>query len=330
MAGSETRRTFVESEFAPLRTVVLAQSEFAGSERLSRHDPELAFLGREDLNRLVAMRGKNHGDVFPERQAAWEVERENLATVFTRHGVEVIRPRLLTEDEKTNGRFDGYSNFFVRDPWFTVGGSVIEGSLRLRHRRREVLPSRPILFGRALSTTESYIAAPQPELDGHDGSSGFGPYIEGGDILVLEDHVFVGHSGLASDDRGYAWLSAVLTPRGYTVEQVRLQPDILHLDCALGLVRDGLITVCEEALLEGIPERISTWDRVSVTKTEATALATNGLPLSPEVYMTDPAFAHIGDQLEKRGVTVEYVDFSITRSFGGSFRCSTQPLLRVF
>jgi glycine amidinotransferase len=199
MANPETRRTFVESEFAPLRTVVLAQSEFAGSERLSRHDPELAFLDPQELDRLVAVRGKNHAEVFPERQAAWEVERENLAAVFTRNGLEVLRPRLLTEDEKADGQSNGCSNFFVRDPWFTVGGSVIEGSLRLRHRRREVLPSRPILFDRALSTAESYIAVPQPELDGHAGSSGNGPYIEGGDVLVLDDHVFVGHSGLASE-----------------------------------------------------------------------------------------------------------------------------------
>jgi len=32
--------------------------------------------------------------------------------------------------------------------------------------------------------------------------------------------------------------------------------------------------------------------------------------------------------LAPHGIQVEYVDFSITRSLGGSFRCSTQPLLR--
>ncbi|MFD7843964.1 hypothetical protein ACFV4K_13660 [Nocardia sp. NPDC059764] len=31
----------------------------------------------------------------------------------------------------------------------------------------------------------------------------------------------------------------------------------------------------------------------------------------------------------ERGITVEYIDFSVSRLFGGAFRCSTQPLLRA-
>jgi len=34
------------------------------------------------------------------------------------------------------------------------------------------------------------------------------------------------------------------------------------------------------------------------------------------------------NQLAQRGITVEYIDFTISRSFGASFRCSTQPLVR--
>jgi N-dimethylarginine dimethylaminohydrolase len=70
------------------------------------------------------------------------------------------------------------------------------------------------------------------------------------------------------------------------------------------------------------------WDRISVSLAEAAELASNGLPISPDVYVTDPAFGRIGEGLSRRGVTVESVDFRITRMFGGAFRCSTQPLLR--
>ena len=34
---------------------------------------------------------------------------------------------------------------------------------------------------------------------------------------------------------------------GYEVVPVRLHPHILHLDCALSLLREGLMIVCEEA-----------------------------------------------------------------------------------
>lgn len=116
---------------------------------------------------------------------------------------------------------------------------------------------------------------------------------------------------------------------GYTVQQIRLHPDILHLDCALSLVRPNLMVICDEAFIDGIPEILRNWDAIHVTLKEASRLATNGLPISTEVYITDPAFKHIGAQIEKHEIKVEYIDFSISRSFGGSFRCSTQPLLRV-
>lgn len=147
-------------------------------------------------------------------------------------------------------------------------------------------------------------------------------------MLFLDKHVLVGSSGLASNDRGFRWLSKLITPLGYTVEQVHPHPNILHLDCALSMLKSNLMVICQEAFLDGIPVILSDWTAIHVTLEEASSLATNGLPLSPEVYITDPVFKHIGDQIEQHGVKVEYVDFKITRSFGGSFRCSTQPLLR--
>ncbi|WP_210749542.1 dimethylarginine dimethylaminohydrolase family protein [Nocardia vermiculata] len=224
----------------------------------------------------------------------------------------------------------GYSNFFARDPFFSVGDHIIEGSLRFRHRRGEVLPMRDIFRAEVYPSPARYVAVPAPEVaDADDPTLGPGPFLEGGDVLVLGRHVFVGSSGLASNGLGHQWLRKYLEPHGYTVESVRLHERILHLDCALGLVRDGLMVVCPEAFLDGIPETVRTWDRVEVSLEDAGRLATNGLPLSADTYVTDPEFSVIGSQLASRGVKVEYVDFSISRSFGGSFRCSTQPLHRA-
>jgi glycine amidinotransferase len=192
-----------------------------------------------------------------------------------------------------------------------------------------VLPVRQIMLDRVYPAACTYVAVPRPEIAvADDASLGPGPFLEGGDVLVLGKHVFVGSSGLASNPLGAQWLGKFLAPMGYTVELVRLHPNILHLDCALGLIRDGLMVICEEALLDGVPERLKTWSRISVSLKESAKLATNGLPISPDIYVTDPAFEHIGEKLERRGIKVEYVDFRISRSFGGSFRCSTQPLLR--
>ncbi|WP_420880807.1 dimethylarginine dimethylaminohydrolase family protein [Rhodococcus sp. (in: high G+C Gram-positive bacteria)] len=278
---------------------------------------------------LATMLGRDHADAFPERQRRWEAERDELCALFTRYGIEVLRPRLLNDAEKRAAGSNGYADFFVRDPWFTVGDVVIEGSLRLPHRRLEVLASREILTGRVLDGRCSYVALPQPGVPSSAAAgSGAGPFLEGGDVLVHEDHVYVGNSGLASDELGIRWLRKLLGPLGYTVEEVPLAPKFLHLDCAVGLIREGLAVVCPAALPDGLPERLRDWTLIEITERDGMHLGTNGLPISPEVYVTDPEFRHIGDRIAHHGVTVEYVDFAVTRSFGGAFRCTTQVLRR--
>ena len=122
----------------------------------------------------------------------------------------------------------------------------------------------------------------------------------------------------------------VLSPYGYEVTEVRLQGNILHLDCALSLVREGLMIVCEESFADGIPEAFKDWDRISVPESYAVNMAVNGLPVSPEVYITDIAFKNtVGRELEARGIKVEYLDLAATRSFSGSVHCSTQPVVRI-
>ncbi len=320
-------RIYVESEFAPLRTVVLTQSEVS-IPKGGMSGKNTSFLPKGSTSMLEG--GEDFGVAFPDMQAAWELERETLGAVLIKHGVQVLRPRKLTAAEKATAGADGYSNFFVRDPFFTVGKHVIEGSLRFLHRRKEILPVRGLLEGHVYSADSIYVAAPQPAVaDAGDETLGLGPFIEGGDVLVLGKQVFVGNSGLASNTQGVKWLRKLLAPSDYQVQEVRLHPEILHLDCALGLVRDGLMVVCPDAFLDGIPSALSQWDRIPVTLNQAGQLATNGLPISPEIYVTDPVFEKIGSQLERRGIKVEYVDFKISRSFGGAFRCSTQALLRA-
>lgn len=145
----------------------------------------------------------------------------HVARRLQRYEVEVLRPRLLTDAEKAAGGSHGYANFFVRDPWFTIGDVVIEGALRFPHRHLEVLPSRrDILTVRALEGCCLSLALPQPPLPGGSpDDSGLGPFLEGGDVLVYDKHVFVGNSGLASNALGARWLHKPL-PRSATPSRV--------------------------------------------------------------------------------------------------------------
>ncbi|MEJ9206380.1 dimethylarginine dimethylaminohydrolase family protein, partial [Paenibacillus larvae] len=318
------------SEFAPLKRVVLAQSQYGAptEENLEKYKDYLPDSPEGDIY-IEKLYGKDVAEVYPELQKRWEAEKENLEKVLKKYGVEVLRPRLLTEKEKKDRKEVGYSNFFARDPFFVIGQFIVEGTMKYEHRIKEVMTVRHILEQEAEKNECLYLAAPQADRLGEFFDMK-GPFLEGGDVLVLNKEIFVGTSGLASNRDGIIWLRNFLSNFDYTVTEVPLHPEILHLDCALSLLRDGLMIICEEAFPEGIPESLKEWDKVSVSLEDAQKLITNGLPLNEKVYVTDPEFrSSIGEQLTKRGIKVEYVDYSISRQFGGSFRCTTQPLLRI-
>lgn len=327
---NKNQNIYVESEFAPLRKVVLTQSELIFPSEEENTD-DYAFLPEEilDLYEGIEIEGKNYKDVFPLRQQQWEQERENLKKILEKYDVEVLRPRLLTDYEKEFNKEQGSSNFFARDPFFTIGSSVIEGSLRFYHRRNEIFPIRSILMQETYDSNAYYVSIPQADISqGIDSEAG--PFLEGGDVLILGKTVLVGNSGLASNHNGYRWLKSYLSHWDYRVIEVPLRKEVLHLDCALSLVREGLMIVCEEALLDGIPEPLKDWDRIPVPYKDLAHLAINGLPVNEQVYITDPQFEYIVRELQKRNIQVELVDFQISRSLGGSFRCSTQPLNRSY
>ncbi|MBP1047400.1 amidinotransferase [Enterococcus sp. BWM-S5] len=319
----------VVSEFAPLRSVVLAQSQFCFPSEAGEAEFDDSFLTEENARLARDSAGMDLSEADSEKQEQWESEKEAMKALLESYGVEVLRPRLLTAYEKESGRASGagYSNFFSRDPFFTIGNVLIEGNLKFMHRRHEILPLRPIITEWTSAVDCYYFAAPQPDIS--DGTaSETGPFIEGGDVLVLGKTVFVGYSGLASNLQGIHWLQQIMGYFDFEVIPVRLHPHILHLDCALSLLRDGLMIVCEEAFLDGIPEQLQSWKKIYVSLKEASILMTNGLPINENVYITDCAFSELIAKIEAKGIEVRSIDYQISRIFGGSFRCTTQALVR--
>ena len=322
----ESPQVYVESEFAPLKRVIVSQSEFTDSVMpISQY-----YLPLENLEASGAERRGDWVYLHPDKVVFdWMAqEREELAALLERYGVEVLRPRKLTEEElalatlpegPTHGR--GLSNFFVRDPFIVIGDHVIEANFRKEYRRYEALTARDLFQGCA-----SYVGLPVSDISDMEA----GPFLEGGDVLVYHNRIFVGNSGYGSNSAGIQWLRDYIAPYGYEVEEVRLQGHILHLDCVMSLVREGLMIVCEESLAEGIPETFRDWDKILVPEKDAEILAVNGMAINPDVYITDIAFRDtIGKELEARGIKVEYLDFMATRLSAGSVRCSVQPLLRA-
>lgn len=316
-----TLRFGVHHEWGKLREVVIGISpaeDFVVFHEDSQRwlvPPGDAFSRQHAGLRLI--------DIDPERAHRIERQVDALAELVAREGVVVHRPERLKGDERTFLAANGEgAQLFPRDGMIVVGNHVIDASIRLKCRQRERYGLRPIIQQVVLQRGARWSSVPL-------GSPGCvdGPFLEGGDTLLNGYEVYVGISGCASDLAGADWLQALLGD-SYRVIPVAMKSNVLHLDCALALIKPGLLVWCPEKLIDGLPRSLRDWDAIAVSRDEANLLATNALLLEEGRAIVDAGNARVIEELRKRRIDVIPLPFDGPISTGGGLRCAHHPLLR--
>jgi glycine amidinotransferase len=267
--------------------------------------------------------GRRLIDVDPERAHRIEHQVDALAELVARQGVTVHRPQRLEGEERTFLAPNGEgAQLFPRDGMIVIGSHAIDASLRLKCRQRERYGLRPIIQEAVRKLGVHWSSVPL-------GSPGCvdGPFLEGGDTLLNGREVYVGISGCASDLAGVDWLQALLGDK-YRVLAVAMKSNVLHLDCALALIKPGLLVWCPEKFIDGLPMSLRDWDAITVSRAEANLLATNALVLEEGHVIVDADNARVIEELRKRRVDVIPLPFDGPISTGGGLRCAHHPLLR--
>lgn len=287
-------RINVTHEWGVLKEAVVGRViDFRIPEGLGAGLPaSLRFLPDRTRRELPCWAGKLWSDADPEGYARSVEQMEGLVRFLTGRGVVVHRPRELTESELGvyEGDGDRFSmQTFVRDPMIVVGDHVIEAALRLPARFKERFGLRPV-FAEAVSRGARYSVMPPPSpVPVPAVASATGPFLEGGDVLVLGRDVLVGlgRGGAASDAEGARWLARLLGD-GYRVHEVPVSEQVIHLDDGLTAVREGLAVVCRQQFVHGVPAPVADWDLIDVTLRDAVnLLAGNSLVLGPGEVLVD-------------------------------------------
>ncbi len=267
--------------------------------------------------------GRRLIDIDPEWAKRIERQVDALAELIAREGVVVHRPERLKGDERTFLAPNGEgAQLFARDGMIVVGNHVIDASLRLKCRQRERYGLRPIIQQVVQQRGARWSSVPLGSPACVDG-----PFLEGGDTLLNGHEIYVGISGCASDLAGADWLQALLGD-AYRVIPVAMKSNVLHLDCALALIKPGLLVWCPEKLIDGLPMSLRDWDAITVSRDEANLLATNGLVLEEGRIIVDAGNTRVIEELRKRKVDVIPLPFDGPISTGGGLRCAHHPLLR--
>lgn len=307
-------------EWGKLREVVIGISP--AEEFVVFHEDSQRWLLPEGDRFSRAHIGRRLIDV--DRAWAERIERQvdALAELVAREGVTVHRPQRLEGEERTFLAPNGEgAQLFPRDGMIVVGDHVIDASLRLKCRQRERYGLRPIVH-MAQQRGARWSSVPLGSPGGVDG-----PYLEGGDTLLNGREIYVGISGCASDLAGVDWLQALLGDK-YRVLAVAMKSNVLHLDCAMALIKRGLLVYCPEKLIDGLPMSLRDWDKVTVSVDEANRLATNGLVLEEGRVIIDADNVRVIEELRRRKIDVIPLPFDGPIATGGGLRCAHHPLVR--
>ena len=156
-------------------------------------------------------------------------------------------------------------------------------------------------------------------------------HIEGGDVMVTDDVVFVGLSE-ATNLKGISALRECFAHAGVDREIVPIEfsgRGVVHLDTKftmvgpkLGYIHSASLTPYSRSLIA------SRFDLIEADDSEARALMVNTVALAPDRIIIDSRATRLADALRAHHVEPIPLDFSEVTKVPGGFRCATLPLRR--
>ncbi|KAB8129374.1 hypothetical protein F9U64_15300 [Gracilibacillus oryzae] len=227
-------------------------------------------------------------------------EHKKFVQALEENGVEVIS---LEPNEKFN------EQVFTRDIGFTIGDTVFISYMEKDIRKKEV------------EVLTAYLD--KNNLSYHRLNT---PAIEGGDVVVSNDYVFVGVSTRTTMEAIEALQSQLCDRK---VVPLPIRKDILHLDCVFNLVSEKEALIYSPAFnKEDVAWLSDKYDLIEVSDKEQFTLGTNVLSIGNKKIIALPINPKVNKDLTDRGYQIIEVPFSEIIKSGGSFRCCSMPIVR--
>ncbi|MFC3039679.1 dimethylarginine dimethylaminohydrolase family protein [Virgibacillus xinjiangensis] len=155
-----------------------------------------------------------------------------------------------------------------------------------------------------------------------------GNQIEGGDVIIDRDTIYIGLSNRTNE----AAVDHLKNLLGYQfdVKAISFTEKYLHLDCVFNVLSPEVALIYPNALsTEDLDLLSSRYELIEVTEEEQFTLGTNVLSIGNNTVFSLPVNEKVNEKMREKGFEVIEIDYSEIIKSGGSFRCSTLPILRV-
>ena len=235
-------------------------------------------------------------------------EVEHFRGILEQNGVTVLRPENVVDQDQ----------IFCRDIGFGIDDNFFLAKMRKANRQPEVNAIQSIV------NNLSQVHTPPK-----------GAVIEGGDVVVWKNRVFVG-LGERTNQQGVDFLKEVLgnkkevipLPLNVTNEGAT---NILHLDCAFQPVGTHHALIYKGGFLQ-IPNAIydvfGAENLIEVSQAEMYHMFPNVFSIHPELVVIEEAFERLANELAKRNIQTVKTQYSNVSKLGGLLRCSACPIDR--
>lgn len=231
------------------------------------------------------------------------IEQKRFVDTLLAHDVEIVWA------EK---RVDCTNQVNTRDVSFVIGDNFIISPMKEKERQNEYLAILSYLKndkcdGRVLRPTQGII--------------------EGGDIVIDNDVIFIGISQRTNEE-GVKWIIDNFSAN-YQIVPLYLSPGYLHLDVVFNIVSKKNALVHRQGLAEESMKLIkSRYEPIFTEEKEQIYLPTNVFSIDQNTIVADKRNHVTNKTLKRIGKKVIELDYTEISKIGGSFRCSTCPLIR--
>ena len=171
--------------------------------------------------------------------------------------------------------------------------------------------------------------------------------VEGGDILVCNDHIFVGYSEKEDFDKyivsrtnrlAINFLSQNFPTKevkGFELNKSDVNPrnNALHLDCCFQPIGKDKAIIHKAGFkraedIEYLANYFGAENLIEINTEEMYNMNANVFSISEKVIVSDRNFTSLNYKLKQHGFTVEEISYSEIGKMSGLLRCSTMPLVR--
>lgn len=255
-----------------------------------------------------------------EKDMVLEMDAFNL--VLKKYGVKVYRPELILD----------YNQIFTRDIGFAINDYFIKANI-LPDRDREYAAIQYIVD----QIDPDKVLIPPPEV-----------HIEGGDVIVWNDYLFIGTYSLPDYSRiqtartnkaGVDYIKKMFPHKIVKAFDLikstqEARDNALHLDCCFqpigtnkGIIyKDGFLNIADYQYLRDL---FGEENLFHITRDEMYEMNSNVFSIAPDVVVSEKNFGRLNRWLRENGIIVEEIPYAEISKQEGLLRCSTLPLERL-